>query len=182
MTQVRHRLRQTLFYLSSAWPSSRSSPAIPGAVASWLRPGTVELFQRLAPADQAHAIDVAMGLARLGAPRDLVTAGLLHDIGKVQDPYHITVADRIAHVLLCRFARVIVDRLRRSVSPRRGTQGLWMLSVHNLAGAAIVRDLGYGDRVQWLVRQHQAPDPEDPDLRLLQVMDNRVLRRTDRYN
>ncbi|HEV2065498.1 MAG TPA: HD domain-containing protein [Thermomicrobiales bacterium] len=182
MVQFRHRLRQTLFYLSSAWPGPRSSPAIPCAIASELRPGTAEIFKQLAQADQVHAIDVAMGLAELGAPPDLVIAGLLHDIGKVQDSYRITVADRIAHVLMCRFAPTTVDRLRRSIAPRGGTQGLWALSVHDHVGAGIVRDLGYGDRIEWLVRHHQTPDPDDPDLLLLQVMDNRVPRRIDRYN
>lgn len=182
MVQIAHRLRQTAFHLWSARPVDRAPEAIPTTIAQGLRPGTVEIFQRLTPADQTHAIDVAMGLAQHGATSDLVSAGLLHDIGKVQDPYRITVAHRIIHVLLCWCAPGMIGRLRCSVAPRRGTQGLWALSVHDLVGGRIVRDLGYGERVEWLVQQHQAFDPDDSDLVLLQVMDNRVPRRTDRYN
>lgn len=145
-------------------------------------PGTVEMFQPLTSADQTHAIDVAMELAQHGVPPELVYAGLLHDIGKVQDPYRITIAHRIIHVLPRRCALGMIARLRRSLAPRRGTRALWALSVHDLAGAPIVHDLGYGERVQWLVRQHQVLDPDEPDLVMLQVVDNRVPRRPGRYN
>ncbi|MEO5885626.1 MAG: hypothetical protein ABIQ58_08960, partial [Candidatus Limnocylindrales bacterium] len=53
------------------------------ALASWVTPPQLEVFDRMHVADQRHGLDVVAAL-RATAPtdRELLLAGLLHDAGK----------------------------------------------------------------------------------------------------
>jgi putative nucleotidyltransferase with HDIG domain len=59
------------------------TPAEQDEVDVWLRPEEVTLFWSQQPADQRHALETARRLAAAHADdRELIRAGLLHDIGK----------------------------------------------------------------------------------------------------
>lgn len=168
------RVRQTLFHLRNALPGAHRTPNIPDELKTRLLPGTEELFRDLSPADQAHSIAIALQLLERDASDALVIAGLLHDIGKVQRRHRITVLHRVAHVLIRRAIPGSVEWLRQLPDPPRGLGGMWALAVHDITGERIVRDLGYDERVQWLVRHHQTCDADDPELDILQAMDDRA--------
>lgn len=168
------RVRQTLFHLRTTLPGAHRIPNIPDELKTRLLPGTEELFRDLSPADQAHSIAIALQLLERDASDALVIAGLLHDIGKVQRQHRITVLHRVAHVLMCRIYPESVERLRQLAHPPGGLEGMWALAVHDITGARIVGDLGYEERVQWLVRHHQTRDVDDPELDILQAMDDRA--------
>ncbi len=168
------RVRQTLFHVRHSLLGRNRSPDIPDDFALRRLPGTLEVFRRLSTGDQVHSLAVALELLEHCASDELVMAGLLHDFGKVRGPHTITVPHRIAHVLMRRAFPDAVERLRVLTDPPRGTGGVWALAVHDITGARIVGDLGYPERVQWLVRHHQTPQVGDPKLDLLQSIDDRA--------
>lgn len=154
---------------------------MPDELAIRLLPGTEELVRDLSVADQAHSIAIALELLDHDASDALVMAGLLHDIGKLSKPHRITVLHRIAYVVMRRVAPPSIEWLRDLTEPPRGLEGMWALAVHDITGARIVGDLGYGERVQWHVRHHQARDVDDPELEFLQALDDRAPKPSARY-
>jgi hypothetical protein len=59
------------------------SPQERAALAAWLRPAELELFDAMHVADRRHGLDVVAVLRRSGVTdRNVLTAGLLHDCAK----------------------------------------------------------------------------------------------------
>ena len=72
------KIRQTVRYLRA-----RVSAAEHAALAAWLTPAQLSLFDSMDPADQRHGLDVVRSLREQGRDdRDLLMAGLFHDAGK----------------------------------------------------------------------------------------------------
>ena len=116
-------------------------------------------------ADARHAERTAEILRALGADEELVLAGLLHDRGK---PDHVPVVQRIAGVLLERFAPRALPRLRRG----EGTFARYL--DHARRGAELARRAGASERVVRLIaRHHERPLSEDE--RLLARADREAL-------
>lgn len=168
------RVRQTLFHVQHILPGWNRPPAFRPDLARRLSPGTEGIFRRLSTGDQIHSIAVALELLARGASDELVLAGLLHDIGKIRGPHRITVVHRVAQVLLRLAVPGTVERLRDLTDPPPGIGGVWMLAVHDIAGARIAGDLGYPERVQWLIRHHQHRHGDDAELELLRAVDDRA--------
>jgi hypothetical protein len=62
---------------------ARVEPHERDAVAAWLSPAELALFEGMHVADQRHGLDVVASLRAEGdAEHDLLVAGLLHDAGK----------------------------------------------------------------------------------------------------
>ena len=62
---------------------ARVRPAERAALAAWLRPPELELFDAMHIADRRHGLDVVAALRRSGVTdRDVLAAGLLHDCAK----------------------------------------------------------------------------------------------------
>lgn len=107
---------------ASSWPARKArqlgrhvtasvSDAEREAVAAWLRPAELALFDAQHVADRRHGLDVVEVLRRAGVrDRDVLAAGLLHDcakgdtgagprvawsLGEVLGPWVLTVARRI---------------------------------------------------------------------------------------
>ena len=181
MVSFQIRVRQTLFHLRYGLTGTRGAPGIPDELAIRLLPETEALFRGLSSADQAHSIAIALELLDHDASDALVMAGLLHDIGKLSKPHRITVLHRIACVVMRRVAPSSIEWLRNFTRPPRGLMGVWTLAVHDITGARIVGNIGYDERVQWLVRHHQARDVDDPELEFLQALDDRAPELSARY-
>ena len=61
----------------------RVRPAERAALAGWLTPPELELFDRMHRADRRHGLDVVASLRASGVTdRDVLVAGLLHDCAK----------------------------------------------------------------------------------------------------
>ena len=75
-----YRLGQVRQQLGFVAPLSAREQA---EVAARLSPAAQELFASMSPADQRHSLRVYQGLqARGWSDRDMLTAALLHDVGK----------------------------------------------------------------------------------------------------
>ena len=63
--------------------AARVSPQERAALAAWLRPAELELFDAMHVADRRHGLDVVGVLRRSGVTdRNVLAAGLLHDCAK----------------------------------------------------------------------------------------------------
>jgi len=72
------KVRRTWSYVRA-----RISPEERRALADWLTPAQLDLFDGMPAADRRHGLDVVAWLRSQGAgDPDLLTAGLLHDSGK----------------------------------------------------------------------------------------------------
>jgi hypothetical protein len=86
VTSILYRLKQ--FWWEIASPSL--SETARAAVAARLRPAEVALFDLFSPSDQWHSYRVMRSLEEAGhAEPDLLTAALLHDVGKTRVPLSV---------------------------------------------------------------------------------------------
>ena len=114
-------------------------------------------FRRMAPADQRHAVRVVRLLLAQGTrDPDLIVAGLLHDLGKVeaQGTGRVLLLHRVAKVLLARLLPELWASL--SATPRPGlARGYSLLRHHPALGAAWAAQLAVSPRACALIAAHQ---------------------------
>jgi putative nucleotidyltransferase with HDIG domain len=123
-------------------------------VARYLTPQQQALFERLAPADQQHAIAVARLLLDRGwADTALLQAALLHDIGKADSGLNL--AYRTAIVLLRALWPAAFDRL--AARDRGWRRPFYRHRHHPEHGACLVEAAGADPLVVELIRRHQEP-------------------------
>jgi len=98
------------------------------------------LFRTMSAVDQRHCVAVARSLTSHGYQQpDLLLAALFHDVGKSLAT--ISVWERVAHVLLLRFAPGLVARLG-SEQPGGLAHGLYVLAHHSDWGADLAERAG----------------------------------------
>lgn len=139
----------------------------------WLPEGLLVLFLSQSQADQRHAVSVARLLLRSGcAGRDLITAALLHDVGKRGanfTPWHrtaIVLLEAVSPRLLGWLARW--DRIS-ILSPFAVHQ------THAAQGASLANRAGAPARAAFLIRvHHQTDHDQDEELQMLRWADDRA--------
>jgi hypothetical protein len=125
------------------------------ALAAWLRPAELALFDAMHVADRRHGLDTVSALRRAGVTdRDILAAGLLHDCAKGDTGAGPRVAWSLGEI-----TGPWVVRLAARV-PGWGP-ALGRLERHAEASADAVAAAGLPPRAVDLVR-HQA-DPRDPE-------------------
>ena len=146
-------------------------PLEPVITHRYLTPETQMLFDRLATHDRRHLVRVASQL-ETAAPdnRDLIVAGLLHDVGKADSRGTVTLADRIAKVFTERYIPRLHDWLARPGESRM-RHGMQLAASHAALGAVLAEQSGCSERTVWLIKNHEMTDTDDPDLLLLQQID-----------
>lgn len=131
-----------------------------------LQPDEARLFLRLPPQERAHGVEVARRLlaAAPQASRELVTAALLHDVGKLGSPQFV----------LWRVLAHLLPEPRVPAEPRlRGLAGARQARKHHaMYGAELVRRAGGSDVVADLVERHH--DDAAPEVALLREADERT--------
>jgi hypothetical protein len=162
-----HRIRQALRGLRPVLPADLNT-----VLAEALTPDQRVAFKTLSAYDQTHLYEVYRQLVDQGVTdHNLLTAALLHDLGKSARNGRVRLADRTISVILLKVAPVLLERLARLPAPlwRRGIA----LSVHHpMLGATWAADLGCSARTCWLIEHHaDFPPPDDPDLLLLIQVD-----------
>jgi hypothetical protein len=145
-------------------------------VEQFLAPPLVQLFERLDPSEQAHAVRVCRKLIAEGETNPLLlTAALLHDIGKICYPLRLW--ERVWIVLfggmVKKMAKPLIlsdEQLERAAWWKRP---LLVGKFHPSWGAEILRSNGVDERIVWLVQYHQDAngiDPKHPQASWLQKL------------
>lgn len=123
-----------------------------------LQPGEQALWRQMPNPDRRHAIGVARAtVARLGpeADRWVVSAALLHDVGKVAARYR-TPARVVATVV---WALVPDDRAEQWLTRGRPWRRLALYRRHPAVGAALIHDAGgHPFTAAWAAEHHQPSD------------------------
>lgn len=153
------RVGQVGHALTARW-TRRDDPALAA-----LAPRERALFDRLPPADRAHALRVADRLRRAGyddraddeALRALFKAALLHDVGKAGQG--IRLHHRVAHVVLRVVAPAWLARVARDNSGWQ--RPFYALAHHAELGAEQAAHAGSDPLTIALVRHHDSALPPD---------------------
>jgi len=160
---------------SASWWGSRArqfrahlrasvTPGERAALAPWITPAQLALFDAMHVADRRHGLDVVASLRGEGvSERDVLIAGLIHDAGKGDTG----VGPRIAYTLDSRYGRWIW-RVAAIIPGYRSA--LERLRTHAETSAALAAGAGCSPRTVELIRHQDAPN--DPDFgELLRLAD-----------
>ena len=166
-------------FLARLWPAAAYRvrqffaalrPRVDGAerkeAAAVLGEGLLPLFDSMALRDQRHCLDVYLTLrSRDCGDRDVLTAALLHDVGKGHlAGRQVRLWHRVAYVVLTAAAPRLLARLAGG--------GLGTLHHHPERGAELAAAAGASQAVVELIRCHEARDAPDQRLRWLQAADD----------
>ena len=147
---------------SASWWASRTrqfrahlranvTPAERAALATWIAPAQLELFDAMHIADRRHGLDVVASLRAEGVTEpDLLVAGLLHDAGKGDTG----VWPRVAYSLGTRYG----DWVTRVAAVLPGFRpSLDRLRTHAETSAAMAAAAGCSPRTVELIRNQDDP-------------------------
>ena len=166
LSRLAYRSRQ---FLNASFRSHK--PVESEVLLPYLSPVQIALFRRMQPSEQAHAFQVCERLKAAGqADRDLLTAALLHDVGKTL--YPLSLWGRVGIVLgmhlLPRAAR------RWGEGQPKGLRLPFVVAAHHAEwGADLAARAGASARTVELIRRHHDPSPaNDPLLVVLRQADD----------
>ncbi len=136
-----------------------------------LTPTQIVLFRRMQKSEQTHALQVLIRLKAAGhTDPDLLTAALLHDVGKVLFP--ISVLDRVVIVLGKRIFPRLAERWSEG-TPSRFRRPFVVAAQHPGWGADLAEQACASPRTVELIRHHQdIPSNDDPLLAALHTADD----------
>jgi hypothetical protein len=145
-------------------------------VAEVLTPELLALFKRMRASEQHHCIRVMTTLQEWGCTNpDLLTAALLHDVGKAR--YPLTLFGRSAAVVVNYFVPRLAERWENG-EPRGLRRPLVIAYCHPEWSAQDMAAAGASQRAANLARRHQSENhrnsadaEEDRLLELLQAAD-----------
>lgn len=146
-----------------------------------LNPELTRLFMEMQPSEQAHSLDIFHTLVENGeTSNDLLSAALLHDVGKSR--YPLKVWERIIIVISKALLPKKVHEWGKS-SPRGWKRPFVVSEQHALWGAQMVEKAGASSITIEIIRRHQDQTTINPlansnhtaDILLnrLQLLDNR---------
>ena len=164
-SRILYRARQFWETLTARWrPRDEAYPA------AHLSPTLLDLFLTMSPAEQHHGIALAKKLENApAATPDLITAALLHDVGKTLAPP--TLWERVAVVLVEHFAADPMDYLDKAWFWE--LKRAYVTRTHHAAwGAELAEKAGASPRAVALIRQHHDEATQDKTLKLLQLVDD----------
>jgi hypothetical protein len=136
-----------------------------------LSPSQIVLFHRMQPSEQTHAYQMFERLNASGqTDPDLLSAALLHDVGKAL--YPLSLIDRVVIVLGKRFFGRRAERWSEG-TPNRFRRPFVVAAHHPGWGADLAEQAGASSRTVDLIRRHQdVSSAGDPLLAALQSTDD----------
>jgi len=162
---VSYRIRQGIRGLLSRFRAVDDEPA-----KAYLAPKAWSLYARMDKADRSHCLRVFAWLQEQGQDDpDLLTAALLHDVGK--SATQIGVWHRSVKVVLKRLAPGRWKSLARPADSGSVRYPFYVLDVHPLLGSRMAAKAGCSKTTVWLIRYHETdPDETDPRYSLLRAL------------
>ncbi len=167
-SHIRYRARQ--FW--SALGATRLTASDLTPARAVLTAKQIALFTRLQASEQLHGLRVLQTLRVQGESHpDLMTAALLHDVGKSRLPLRLW--ERVAIVLGNKF---FPERVKRwgSAAPRGWRRPFVVAACHPGWGAEMAREAGTSPLAVYLIREHQnelpAAEPDSLEGRLLSLL------------
>lgn len=169
---------QALYRLRQFWTNLVGKPAAESLAQArqLLGPDLYALFLQMQPGEQAHSLQVFLDLRALGqADLDLLTAALLHDVGKARDRLRLW-----ERVLVVIGKRVFPSRWRQwgQGEPRGWKRAFVIAEQHPEWGAEMADSAGASPAVVNLIRLHQVSLKQPPltaqerQLQMLQQVDD----------
>ena len=160
-----YRVQQGVRGLLSRFRAVDDEPA-----KAYLAPKASSLYARMDKADRAHCLRVFAWLQEQGQDDpDLLTAALLHDVGK--STTQIGVWHRSVKVLLKRLSPDRWQSLSRPTAPDSLRYPFYVLDVHPFLGSHMAAKAGCSKTTVWLIRHHETePDPNDPRYPLMRAL------------
>jgi hypothetical protein len=146
---IRYRSRQF-------WEALRTSPLTARDLEparSVLTDQQLALFTRLQTSEQIHGLRVLQTLQDQGETHpDLLTAALLHDVGKIYHPLHLL--ERVVIVLV---KQTFPDRMKEwgGAQPKGWKRPFAVASQHPAWGADLAQAAGTSPLAVYLIREHQ---------------------------
>lgn len=164
--RVRYRVHQFAASLAPRVTAEEQS-----ALARWLPPQGVDIFQRMLLRDQRHSLDVCHALRAAGHDQpDLLAAALLHDVAKTVQPGHrLGLVHRVLVVLMEAVKPGWVAEVARS-DPGDWRYPFYVHLHHPEQGAELASKAGCSPLTVALIRRHQVKltlPPRDETERLL---------------
>ncbi|HVJ50504.1 HD domain-containing protein [Desulfitobacterium sp.] len=144
-------------------------------VQSFLSAAPISLFEEQSPADQRHALDVAIDLLQnqthlpSSQKSILIQAALLHDCGKTC--YPLKIWQRIYIVLCAKLPYTLQKSLKALTNYQALSLPLTLAQEHPEWGAKLASQAGLNEEVVELIRYHHTPRSEAG--KLLHAADNR---------
>jgi putative nucleotidyltransferase with HDIG domain len=143
-------------------------------VESFLSPELMSLYREMHPSEQAHSIRIYHRLLESGEnDNDLLTAALLHDVGKTYHALHLW--ERIIIVLGNKLFPKRVEEWGKS-EPFGWKRPFVIAKKHPAWGAEMVAQAGANSKVVRLVERHQEVLPEKSSQHS-ETVENQLLRR-----
>ncbi len=158
MNKSRLTYRSRQFWNALFSPSKR----VPSeALLPHLRSAQIVLFRRMQPAEQVHAYQIFKRLEAAGQTTpDLLTAALLHDVGKILVP--LSIFDRIVIVLGKHLFRKVARRWAEGTP--HGWRLPFVVAEHHAGwGADLAGQAGATPLTMELIRRHHDTPIPNPD-------------------
>jgi hypothetical protein len=167
---IAHRIRYRFNQFLSLVLGSFHSVDIDYVKTKLLSADLLELFMRMPRLEQNHAVAVCKTLEQRGVHSpDLLSAALLHDVGKVE--YFPRIWERVLTVLIGHITPKLASKLAQGM-PKGLRRGFVIHNCHAEWGADLARSAGASARTVYLINKHHSNPGEDIELAALQVVDD----------